>query len=89
MTAQDDRRAEEDEGYGVPPLIPSPTTDLDRRVNRAFEMACQFGERRYVVVKEDDTILIYRGRPQGVPCVVVSPDRYAFMLAAGAEEPQG
>jgi hypothetical protein len=77
-----------------PRLIPNPTNNLDRRVNRALELAAQHGRRQYVWVDAEDRILITTERPAldpqtgaGAWAVLVSPAGWALMLRHDADEP--
>lgn len=84
--------AETDEGTASP-LIPNPTTELDRRTNRAFTLAAESGERRYVWVAIDrpgEPVLIGRQRPHVDPAwdiVVVDPSGWAIRIPADGDEP--
>lgn len=76
----------EDDG----PLIPVPSTDLDRRVNAAFQRARRRGKMQHVWVAgegNDAPIVITDRRPPTVNCIAVSPDRWAVWVAAGAPVP--
>jgi hypothetical protein len=81
-----------------PRLIPHPRNNLDRRVNRALELAAQYGTRQYVWVYEPpeggDTILISATRPafdprtgSGAWAVLAHPAGWALMLRHDADEP--
>lgn len=67
-------------------LIPQPVTDMDRRVNRAYELAQEDGLVRWVWV-EGEYVVIGVDRPPGVVAVGVHPEGFAMVLAPEAEPP--
>lgn len=70
------------------PLIPFPTTDVDRRVNAAFERAVRRDRVQWVWLHPDlDTLLITDQRPATGVAIAVSPARWALVVAEGAEVP--
>ena len=60
---------------------------MDRRVNRAYELACQDGLARFLWWDENNNIPISKVRPERRACVKVDPRGFAIMLAASMEDP--
>lgn len=68
------------------PLIPQPITDVDRRVNAAFVRAVRRGRLQWVWLHAD-TLVITDQRPASGVAIAVSPERWAMLIAEGAEVP--
>lgn len=66
-------------------LIPTPTTEVDHKVNEAYRQATGDGARRYVYTYRDH-LYVTNARPASFPCVAVDPAGWAIWLAVGADE---
>jgi hypothetical protein len=84
------RQTEARERVAVTDLIPTPVTDLDRRVNDAYRRALRRGKLQYVWEDPNDEylgLLITDDRPPHAVAVAVSPDGWAMICAIGADVP--
>lgn len=66
-------------------LIPGPVTDLDHKVNAAYARALATSKRQYVYLYAD-RLYISGVRPAKLRAVVISPEGWAIVLEADADE---